>query len=129
MNRNLSKAALAGVSLVIFAASLAVMEGVAAATPKGGAGVTSIEPLQNAEALMRAGYNPAPTCVKVKVDPAGALFQSVWITNNCPATQRVKSVWAYAGDSDCYVMKPSTKVEDHHILETGRDRWDGLVSC
>jgi len=46
--------------------------------------------------------------VSVRVDEPGLFYQSVFVTNGCPTTQRVKVLWAFATDSACHSISPGT---------------------
>lgn len=70
-----------------------------------------------------------PSCVDSRYDNPFGPYQDVYVTNDCPVTQRVKVIWAFARDSRCYPIAPGSTVKDHHLNQYGIDRWDGLASC
>lgn len=94
---------------------------VAAPVPAGG-------PTLSATATPQPAAAP-PACVSVRVDDPGFFYQSVFVTNGCPITQRVKVLWAFATDSACHPISPGETYEDHHFLQSGADRFDGVESC
>lgn len=54
---------------------------------------------------------------------------NAYVTNGCPATVRVKVIWANATDSRCYSIAPKATIKDHHFNQNVTDRWDGLQAC
>lgn len=81
-----------------------------------------------ARGLMLASSIP-PSCVTVRVDPPGVTYRSVFVTNRCPAQQRVRVIWAFDPDSSCLVINAGKTVEDHHFRASGQERFDGLQNC
>lgn len=70
-----------------------------------------------------------PTCVTARYSNPWGPYQDVYVTNGCPATVRVKVIWANATDSRCYSIAPKATIKDHHFNQNVTDRWDGLQAC
>ena len=70
-----------------------------------------------------------PTCVTATYSNPAGPYQDVTVYNGCPATVRVKVLWAHATNSRCYSIAPRTSVRDHHLNQNIIDAYDGIVSC
>ncbi|WP_432584908.1 hypothetical protein ABVG11_01950 [Streptomyces sp. HD1123-B1] len=80
-----------------------------------------------------AAATPAPSCVKGTGAVVFFRFVTVWMTNNCTTTQRVKPTWnlEMVPAPDCYELKPGQEAQfqrDKPIMGTNW-KFQSLVSC
>jgi hypothetical protein len=76
---------------------------------------------------------PAPSCVKGTGAVIFDRFVTVWMTNNCMTTQRVKPTWSLemVPAPDCYELQPGQKAEFSRDKPFLGHRWQfqGLITC
>ncbi|MEU6957344.1 hypothetical protein [Streptomyces sp. NPDC045714] len=108
--------------------------GIAAAALAGtavlGVGQAHAAPAPTAPA---AGAASVPSCVEASSAVIFYRFVTVWMTNNCTTTQRVKPTWnlEMVPAPDCYELQPGQEAEfsrDKPIMGTNW-KFQGLVAC
>ncbi|MFG2135060.1 hypothetical protein ACGFNV_46030 [Streptomyces sp. NPDC048751] len=80
-----------------------------------------------------AAAAPAPSCVKGTGAVIFFRVVTVWMTNNCTTTQRVKPTWnlEMVPAPDCYELQPGQEAEFHRDQPVMGTSWkfQGLVIC
>lgn len=94
---------------------------------------TAPAPTAPALAAPAAGAASVPSCVEASSAVIFYRFVTVWMTNNCTTTQRVKPTWnlEMVPAPDCYELQPGQEAEfsrDKPIMGTNW-KFQGLVAC
>ncbi|MFE6998153.1 hypothetical protein ACFVBM_01230 [Streptomyces griseus] len=90
-------------------------------------------PATSARAATASEAASVPSCVEAASAVIFYRFVTVWMTNNCTTTQRVKPTWnlEMVPAPDCYELQPGQKAEfsrDKPIMGTNW-KFQRLVAC